>query len=332
MHPEVDHSAAILPSPKAVVRSQPVDITIATDRAAEQSDAVKHHYVPQFLLKRWAGASGLFCFCVRHGRLVYSERAPEYTGYEIDLYGILANALGVGEDHLEKRLFGPIDSNAARVLDKLELHAALTEDEHIAWTFFLSSLRVRQPDVLRFLRNEGMARLRATLAEQDKGTLPEGWPTTEQWFEQNHPGAMEALPLTNWLPKMILHDGVMDAFAGMRWWIREFEADLPTLLLSDLPIHWEGGFTADDFMLHLPLGPRRAFFAARSAETEQILDHIPPADLIRRVNLTTVASAGDRIWAAERTDAVAFIEANIEHFGVNVVPFETLAPAFAAVP
>ena len=50
------------------------------------------------------------------------------------------------------------------------------------------------------------------------------------------------------------------------------------------------------------------------------------------MNLTTVASAGDRIWAAERMDAAAFIEANIEHFGVNVVPFETLAPAFAAVP
>ena len=124
----------------------------------------------------------------------------------------------------------------------------------------------------------------------------------------------------------------MDAFAGMRWWIREFDSDVPTLLLSDLPIHWEGGFNTDDFMLHLPLGPHRVFFAARSAETEKILDHIPPADLIRRVNLTTVASAADRIWAAEGSDAAAFIEANIELFGVNVVAFETMASAFPAVP
>jgi hypothetical protein len=201
----------------------------------------------------------LFCFSVRRGRLVCSERAPEYTGYENDLYGTLANALGIGEDHLEKRLFGPIDSDAARVLGKLEQHTELVEDEHIAWTFFLSSLRVRQPDVLRFLRNEGMAGLTPMLAEQDEGTLPEGWLTREQWFEQNHPGAMEALPLTSWLPKMILHDGVMDAFAGMRWWTREFYADQPALLLSDLPIHWEGRFTAGEFMIHLPLGPRRAF-------------------------------------------------------------------------
>lgn len=189
---------------------------------------MKHHYFPQFLLKRWTGASGRhFCFSVRHERLLCSERASEYTGYRIDLNGILANALGIGDDHLENRLFGPIDSNAARVFDKLDLHAALTEGEHSPWTFCLSSLRVRQLDVLRFLRDEGMTRSKATLAKQDQGTLPEGWQTTEQWFEQNHPGAIEALPLTNWLPKMIFHDGVMDAFAGMRWWIREFEADVP---------------------------------------------------------------------------------------------------------
>lgn len=274
----------------------------------------------------------MHCFSVRNGRLVCSERAPEYTGFEKDLYGILANALSVGEDHLEKRLFGPIDSNAASVLDKLEQHAVLTEDEHIAWTFFLSSLRIRQPDVLRFLRNEGMTRLRATLAAHDRETLPEGWPTTEEWFNRNHPGAMEAMTLTSWLPKMILHDGVMDAFAGMRWWVREFDADQPTLLLSDLPIHWEGGFTSEAFMIQLPLGPRRAFFGARSAATEQILDHIPPAELIRRVNLTTIAAAADRIWASERDGAAAFIEANLDKIGVNVVAFDTLAPAFAVGP
>jgi hypothetical protein len=309
------------------------DRNVAENTYQGQFQIVKHHYVPQFLLRRWTNETGrLHCFSVRNGRLVCSERAPEYTGFEKDLYGILANALGVGEDHLEKRLFGPIDSNAARVLDKLEQHRVLTEDEHIAWTFFLSSLRIRQPDVLRFLRNEGMTRLRATLAARDRQTLPEGWPPTEEWFNRNHPGAMEAMTLTSWLPKMILHDGVMDAFANMRWWLREFDAGQPALLLSDLPIHWEGGFTSNEFMIQLPLGPRRVFFGARSAEIGQILDRIPPGELIRRVNLTTIAAAADRIWAYEWADAAAFIEANLDKIGVNVVAFDTLAPAFAVDP
>lgn len=111
----------MLPSPKAVVRPQSIDISIAAGWAAEYSGTVKHHYTLQLLLKRCAGTSGLlFCFSVRHERLVFSERAPEYTGYEGDLYGILANTLGVGEDYLKNRLFGLIDSNATCVLDKLE--------------------------------------------------------------------------------------------------------------------------------------------------------------------------------------------------------------------
>lgn len=80
---------------------------------------------------------------------------PKYTGFEHELYGLVANALGVGQDHLEKRLFGPIDSNAAVVLDKLERHEVLSQDDHIAWTFFLSSLRMRQPDVLAFCATTG---------------------------------------------------------------------------------------------------------------------------------------------------------------------------------
>ena len=134
---------------------------------------MKHHYVPQFFLKRWAdGAGKVHVFQLRNGEIVSRARRPEYTGFEYDLYGLVANALGVGQDHLEKRLFGPIDSNAAIVLDKLERHQVLSEDEHIAWTFFLSSLRMRRPDVLAFLRNDGIARLKADLAKRDAVTLP----------------------------------------------------------------------------------------------------------------------------------------------------------------
>jgi len=107
------------------------------------ADIMKHHYVPQFFLKRWADVVGkVHLVQVRNGAVVSSARMPEYTGFEHDLYGLVASAFGVGQDHLEKRLFGPIDSNAALVLDKLERHEVLSVDEHIVWTFFLSSLRM----------------------------------------------------------------------------------------------------------------------------------------------------------------------------------------------
>jgi hypothetical protein len=288
---------------------------------------MKHHYVPQFFLKRWADAVGkVHVFQVRNGAIFSRARRPEYTGFEHDLYGLVANALGVGNDHLEKRLFGPIDSNAAIVLNKLERHEVLNEEEHIAWTFFLSSLRMRQPDVLALLRNDGMARMKADLAKRDAATLQPDEMTTEEWFTRTYPGGFEAMTLTHWLPRVILHDEVTAAFGDMRWWIREFDIEHPTLLLSDLPIHWEGGFKQASFMIQLPIGPRRVFFGARSEETEKVLDAIPPPELIRRINSTTLASSSGRVWGLDEAESRAIITANLEIFGANKVDFASLAP------
>lgn len=251
---------------------------------------------------------------------------PEYTGFEHDLYGLVANALGVGQDHLEKRLFGPIDSKAAVVLDKLERHEVLSEDEHIAWTFFLSSLRMRQPDVLAFLRNNVIAWMKADLPKRDAMTLPPEAMSTEEWFARTYPGGIETMTLTNWLPRMILHEEITSAFGELRWWIREFEADQPALLLSDLPLHWEGGLKLNSFMIQLPIGPRRVFFGARSEETEKMLDAIPPSELIRRVNRTTLASSSGRVWASDEAEGRAVITANLEIFGANQVNFASLLP------
>lgn len=289
---------------------------------------MKHHYVPQFFLKRWSNAAGkVHVFSIRNGVIVSSTRTPEYTGFEHDLYGLVANTLGFGLDHIEKRLFGPIDSNAAVVLDKLERHEVISEDEHIAWTFFLSSLRIRQPDVLAFLRKDGIARMKAALVERDASTLPPGAASTKTWFNFNYPGAIEAMTLTHWLPRIILHDGVTAAFGDLRWWIREFDPDEAGLLLSDLPIHWEGGFNSDRFMIQLPIGPHRVFFGARSQDTEKILDAIPPPDLVRRINRTTLASSADRIWASDEAGGHAVIAANLDVVGTNAIDFASLAPA-----
>src|SRR3546814_4147455 len=115
-----------------------------------------HHHVPLCLPRPWTNAAGKpRIYNMRDGRFTRKDMGPKTTGYENALYALIAGVLGFPEDHLEKRLFGPIDNNAAVALDKIERRAVLTEDDHIAWTFFLCSLRIRQPDVLEFLRTEG---------------------------------------------------------------------------------------------------------------------------------------------------------------------------------
>jgi hypothetical protein len=48
----------------------------------------KHHYIPAFYLKQWAGADKKVCEYKRAApyKIVPHRRAPEGTGYERDLY------------------------------------------------------------------------------------------------------------------------------------------------------------------------------------------------------------------------------------------------------
>lgn len=288
---------------------------------------MRHHYVPQFLLRRWTNASGkLRTYTIRDGRLTFRDLGPKFTGYENGLYAIVSAAFGFPADHLERRLFGPIDNDAARALEKIERRETLSEGDHIAWTFFLCSLRIRQPDVLEFLRTEGRKHQREILAELDKETIPPGDPTTDEWFDLHFPGGLDAASLTSWLPRMILHEEVLDRFGGLHWWCREFEPGAPKLLLSDFPLYSNGGFAQPGFHIHLPIGPNRIFFGTASADTEKALSQLPVQELIERVNRATLASSTQRIWGTIEADGRAFVEANVDLIGLDVVPFRSFAP------
>lgn len=287
---------------------------------------MNHHFVPQFVLRRWCNEAGkLQSFRIVHGRVACRATTPEYTGFEPRLYAIFSKVFGIDEDHLEKKLFGPIDSNGAVALAKIEQGGGLSEDDHIAWAFFLSSLRLRQPDMLAHLRNDGMAMMKRFLAEGD-ATLPKGWPSSEQWLEAHHPGIMEAQALTSWLARIILRNEMTDRFAGLHWWVKVFKPEAPKLLLADQPLYWDGGLSTGKFYIQMPIGPDRVFFGTEAKETEAALDALPGAELIHRVNLATLASSSGRIWGIDADEGRAFIEANQEIVGKAV---ETIAQVSA---
>lgn len=58
---------------------------------------MRHHYVPQFLLRRWTNAAGkLRIYKMRDGRLTRKDMGPKSTGYENGLYALVAGVLGFG--------------------------------------------------------------------------------------------------------------------------------------------------------------------------------------------------------------------------------------------
>ncbi len=289
---------------------------------------MKHHYVPQFLLRRWANQNGkLQVFSRRQGRIICTERAPRSTGFVDDLYAIAANIFGIQKDLIERKLFGKIDNDAAVALGHIEAHQALNVDQQIAWLFFLSSLRVRQPDMLRFLRTTALNHVRRKIAAQRNLSSLDIAETPEAaWFEQNFPGNLEARSLTSWLPRMITHDGVLCNFENLLWFTREFSAEAPKLLLADMPLHWDTGLEDPDLVVQLPLGPDRILLGTRTESAKLFLNQISVPELVERANRATLASSVEFIWASERDAARSFIEANIDIVGANFASLSHYQP------
>lgn len=289
---------------------------------------MKHHFVPQFLLRRWAGAEGkVRVFEIKAGKLVSDSRSPEYTGYEDDLYAVDGRGLGVETHHFEETLFKPIDNDAANALKKIESKQELLEDEHHAWTTFLASLRVRSPDTIDFLRNGMVERLRAGLAKRDQETLPPDWPSTATWAEANYPGLIDNVGLT-FLKQMIEHPEVMQTFGTLNWWCYKFGEGDPPLVLADLPLHWEGKLADPDFWIMMPIAPDRAFFGTRLERTAERLTGFGSIELANQLNRASVASAVRRIWAREEEPARTIITAHLPTMGVNTAEFRTFMETY----
>src|SRR3546814_3003915 len=75
---------------------------------------MKHHYVPQFLLSRWADNTGrLFSFYRPNGRRVCSRRPPKSTGYVDGVFALLVDVLGFSRGFVAEKILARIDYGQA---------------------------------------------------------------------------------------------------------------------------------------------------------------------------------------------------------------------------
>ena len=90
----------------------------------------KHHYVPVFFLKQWAGADGRLCeYKSLRGQILTRRTFPAGTGYEKDLYRgegfpeALAQAV-------ESKFMHMVDTEANYALDKIVRGDRTPADRH----------------------------------------------------------------------------------------------------------------------------------------------------------------------------------------------------------
>lgn len=267
---------------------------------------MKHHYVPQFLLRAWAKGSldgKVEDFRLDLERVRSSRRAPKSTGYIDDLYALSMPAVaGMEKQAVEKIFLQQVDNSAAITHRKLVEHGlrSLTIADRFNWVQFIMSLRTRQPDVVQKLKTESADHLTKTL-----GLQPEEYeelakngdaPTLVEWAEQRFPGVIENFGLS-FFHDIVSNPEVGDKISKMKWWIWEFENVPFDLLLADHACIFTKGIDDPNLIIALPISPKKAFMATNSETSSSILRQQVPKQLAMHLNEASLNQARTRIYA-----------------------------------
>jgi len=273
---------------------------------------MKHHYVPVFLQRAWAGASPdrkVEVFRLDLDGIPSSRRCPKYTGYEEDLWALSKDQVaGMSCQALEKLLFSRIDNDAAIVRRKLEEQGlrVLTSDDRENWARFLMSLRLRQPDLVRTLKDESAEQLRTVLGEQpeqyEKLAGCDDPPSLVEWTEKKYPGLIENFGLSFFAELGDIPE-VGISLMRMKWWIWDFSATPHDLVLADNPCIFTSGITDPNLIVALPISPKKAFLAIQTGRVSESLRRQNRKTLVQRINESSVLQACVRIYARDKSPA-----------------------------
>ena len=272
-------------------------------------DAMKHHHVPQFLLKSWASEKDgkIEVFYLNRQHLPSSRHTPEYTGFEVDLYALNdPQVAGIERQALEEGYFKQMDTWASNVLHKFNDTGLenLTEEDRCVWVCFIILLLWRNPDAISYFDTEGSKYLRDSLNEnpEEYNQIAEFFdPSTfAEWTDKNFPGYIENFGKLH-LPKMVRHRLIEENVGSMRWWLFNFNDQDNHLLLADRPCIFTTGLDDSNLVIALPIGPRKAFMATKSDRTANILKQQRRKDLLVRINESSMRQAQEYIWALDNS-------------------------------
>jgi hypothetical protein len=288
-----------------------------------------HHYIPQFLLREWADASG---FLFRYtqpapGKIDPKKKPTKAAGFVPNLYSIVGNHPDKAQ-LVETLFMSPLDNEAAQA-HKLILAGdweALDIKLKSAWTTFLMSLMLRTPEALAAYK-EGYKALWKTStpeiqAKYEAMKEPGDPATYEEYALEEDPLIAEKLAMTE-LGKIIVNEPLGTHINNMIW--GTLAVKVGSFLISDEPIIMSNGIGIEkpDAHLAIPISPSKLFVAVNTQQTFDWIASKPSKDLVRETNTLVVERARSFVAAKDNLQA-KFIG---NRFGKNLT--EGLAHLFA---
>ena len=121
------------------------------------SEPKNHHWVPKFLLKKWALPTGKVPTWTHAGpnnKIYLDFKSTKSICSKYYLYNLeLTNESS--RNTIETKFLQRLDSNIATIVKKIERNSALTDIEENLFCVFLHNLHFRHPETINRMENYG---------------------------------------------------------------------------------------------------------------------------------------------------------------------------------
>lgn len=277
------------------------------------SEPRKHHYLPEFYSKWWAGADRRLIRYTKPTTVKMDIKRvyPSEVGWQKDLYSFL-DRTGNRSQVTEIEFFKKLDDKAARALRRLNstFDVPLSVEESNVWTLFIQSLLLRSPTHIESFKQKAGVEFEKSLPDVRlayPGLRKLDDPETFDEYEQQK-GKFNINNIAMQIfPRTIVNSNIGKFIHEMFWAYRIVPNDSHKLLLSDDPVIRTNGLRKKDGHLVLPLSPNRLFIATWQQSTMIKLDQIKTTDLVRMTNHAMVCGARQFVIASD-TVQTRFIE------------------------
>lgn len=262
--------------PSRTLRHRVAALRRGMPAAPSQSETWRHHYVPQFYLKRWAGSDRkLWEFQRPHRQVIARPKFPVQTGYVENLYSVLALP-DDRRDYIETVFFRRVDQDASDIFDLLELPGpvVLNKSHNDGLSRFVMSLLQRDP--IRVAELQVLAQRTYTeVISQSRDLYEERRGADDPSFDEyraafDGPSAQilggHLIPKLSDLPKLGAH------LNGMTRRLITLVSPRHQLLTCDRPLVTYNGFGRSDAYVVLPVGPSRLLAWTNSADYMDLLE------------------------------------------------------------
>lgn len=244
------------------------------------SQPMRHHYIPIFYLKQWAGVDGRLCEYSRPFNKVKPKRKhPAGTGYVNGLYTI--PGLPPEDAQFVEKEFMQLNDHWAADALHVFLNSNPTErdisaKQKVGWARFIYSLIVRTPEHI------------TRVQEQAKTFLK------EQAIEVSI--SAQAL-----LPELINSKRVITEMAMMRFRTATVRPTKHSFLTSDRPIIMTNGLQQEDAHIVIPISPRKLFMAAKGDALFKWIESIGDDQIVAITNARIAEQAIKYVYGVDDT-------------------------------